>query len=75
MSMCYKQINIIPGGGEGGREAGNQQLSTITIKVMKVVSRMKYLLSFQLILARIVYKLAFQTVQKQNLDYDGSAIR
>ena len=57
MSMFYKQINIVPGGKgeeEGGRETGNGQSSNVTIKVMKVVSRMKYLLSFQLILARIV---------------------
>ena len=40
--------------GEGGRAAGNRQLSIVTIKVMKVVARMKYLLSFQLILAKIV---------------------
>ena len=44
--------------GEGGRAAGNRQLSTVTIKAMKVVSRMKYLLSFQLILTMIVVHFA-----------------
>ena len=51
--MTYKQINIVLG-GRGEEKGGNRQLSTVAIKVMKVVLRMKQLFSFRLILARIV---------------------
>ena len=40
--------------GEGGMEAENRQLTTVTKWVMKLASTMKYLLSLEQILAKTV---------------------